>query len=268
MSFCPNCGYKIVDDEIAYCPKCGNRISGDSKEKIKSFFGGVGERVKGTIGEERTEEYKDSIDKFQKNINNKYYGFRSNVASNVLPINLVETEGYYYLQATIAGVEKEQISIKTTDNTITIKVESNDVLSHIENYDESTSILLLNEIKNSDKERIFKLDECIIKEEIEAKQENGILLITIPKLEKSENFEEKKHDYETNKTKEAIENVSKKVGDTGKNIKTKFTDAENQNDSINEIDPIAQLKEAKELLDLGVITEEEFTTMKQNIINK
>ena len=26
MSFCPNCGYKIVDDEIAYCPKCGNRF--------------------------------------------------------------------------------------------------------------------------------------------------------------------------------------------------------------------------------------------------
>lgn len=277
MSFCPNCGYEIGDVEITYCPKCGYKVSGDSKEKIKSFFGDVVEGVKGTIGEERTEEYKESIDKFQKNINNKYYGFRSNVAVNVLPVNLVETEDYYYLQANVAGIEEEQILIEPTDNSISIKVESNDVLSNIENYDENLSILLQNEFKNNDKERIFNLDECILKEEIETKQENGILLITIPKKEISENFEEKKHDHEKDKTKEAIDNVSKKVEDTGKNIKTKFTnektyeeetDIKNLNEEINEVDPIAQLKEAKELLDLGVITEEEFAAMKQNIINK
>lgn len=277
MSFCPSCGYKIEDDEVVYCPKCGYKVSSDSKEKIKSLFGDFVEVAKGTIGEERTEEYKGSIDKFQKNINNRYYGFRSNVAVNVLPVNLVETEDYYYLQANVAGVEKEQISIEMTDNTISIEVESNDVLSNIENYDEKSSILIQNEFKNNDKERIFQLEECILKDEIETKQENGVLLITIPKKEISDNFVDKISEHEKGKTKEAIENVSKKVGDTGKNIKTKFTDektsveetdVENQNERINEIDPISQLKEAKELLDLGVITEDEFVAMKQNIINK
>lgn len=276
MNFCPNCGYEKGDAEIAYCPKCGYKLSGDSKEKIKTFFGDFVEGVKGTIGEERTEEYKESIDKFQKNINNKYYGFRSNVAVNVLPINLVETEDHYYLQANVAGVEKEQVSIEPTDNSISIKVESNDVLSNIENYDESSSILLQNEFKNNDKERIFNLDECIVKEAIETKQENGILLVSIPKKEISDNFEEKKFENEKDKTKEVIDDVSRKVEDTGNNIKTKFTDEKTSkegtsikslNEGINEVDSISQLKEAKELLDLGVITEEEFVVMKQKIIN-
>ena len=246
-NFCPHCGSKVSGEDVKicsacgtkntpdakFCTNCGNNFFKEPKGNFKSFMGNIVEGVKGTIGEERTEEYKQSIDKIQKNINNKYQGFKSNVAADVLSINFVETEGFYYIQANVAGLEKEQISIEPTDNSISIKVVPNNVLENIKDYDESSSILIRNEFKNSVNERTFNFDESILNEEIETEYKNGVLLITIPKKEITENFEEKKISFEKDEIKETFSNVSKKVEDVavqtsdlvenkGKNIKTKF----------------------------------------------
>lgn len=276
INFCPNCGFKFNNNDgicpvcnsknsqdAKFCTNCGYNFNEGKKDNFKSIMGNIVEGVKGTIGEERSEEYKQSIDKIQKNINNKYLGFKSNVAVDVLPVNLVETESFYYIQANVAGMEKDQISIETTDNTISLKVESNNVLCDIENYDENLSILIQNEFRNNNKERIFNLDESIINGEIEIKQENGVLLVTIPKKEISENFEEKKYSFENAEVKEKISNVSK-------NLRTKLSDEkEIQEGKAKDINEQIKIKSIiKEEIKSGKITENEAELRKEELINE
>jgi len=119
----------------------------------------------------------------QKNFDNKYQTYRETAATNKISIDLAENKNFYYLQAYLAGVAKEEISIEATDSSITIQAEFENILKNIEEDEENPVNLIITGIKSGVAERTISLAEEITKEEISAKYDNGVLFVTIPKKE-------------------------------------------------------------------------------------
>lgn len=90
--------------------------------------------------------------------------------------DIFETTDDYYLQLSIPGVSKENIAIKMEENTLTIicKVNLEEILDR--KY-------LLRETPIGNYYRRFKVSDSIDADKIDAKLENGLLLIKLPKLE-------------------------------------------------------------------------------------
>ena len=82
--------------------------------------------------------------------------------------NIYETDELYYLEAELAGVNKEDISIDFNNNTLTIKAEQ----------------LILDERNFESLMRQFDF-EAVDKQHINASFENGLLTITLPKIKPS-----------------------------------------------------------------------------------
>lgn len=102
---------------------------------------------------------------------------KRNLISNTPLANIFETETAHIIELAIPGVNKEDISIDLTENKLTISLVSNE---------ESTEKSILKErreFKYSKFSRAFNLPKNIDFEKIEAKNENGILTVTIPKKE-------------------------------------------------------------------------------------
>ncbi len=97
-------------------------------------------------------------------------------------VDIMEKENAYLLAVDIPGVHKKDIEISYNDGTLSIKGER-----------ESKSAMKEEDTKVHRVERYygayfrsFKLPEAIDEQEIEAKYENGVLTITVPKAEKKE----------------------------------------------------------------------------------
>ena len=104
---------------------------------------------------------------------------RSNVAF-IPTVNTREADDAYYIEVDLPGVKKEDIDINVDENTLTI-----------------SGIRKLTEEKKEEEfykvesmygkfERSFSLPEDADSENIEAKSENGVLEIKIPKVQKVE----------------------------------------------------------------------------------
>ncbi|NMB10041.1 MAG: Hsp20 family protein [Tissierellia bacterium] len=97
------------------------------------------------------------------------------------PINVSELDKKYEIIAEIPGVEKEDINIEVEDGKISIDVAKNESL---DKSDEEKNYIH-REIKTSRKRRVLYF-ENIDEDNLEARLENGILKIDIPKKENSE----------------------------------------------------------------------------------
>ena len=117
----------------------------------------------------------------QKNFDSRYQEYRESAATNKINVDLAENKDFYYLQAYLAGIKKEEISIEATNNSITIKACFENILKSIEANEENQATLIITGIKDGVAERTISLAEDIVKEEITAKHNNGVLFITIPK---------------------------------------------------------------------------------------
>jgi len=92
------------------------------------------------------------------------------------PVNIHETETAYELLIMVAGVPKEQIQIETKQKSLVVAYKP----EHQEKV--ATTTILRKEFSVDGFERKFALDEKMDIENINAKYDNGILNITIPKL--------------------------------------------------------------------------------------
>ena len=95
---------------------------------------------------------------------------KSTVATNNISIDLAESKDFYYLQAYLAGIEKEDISIEATNNSVTIKACFENILKNIE---DDEAAVIVSGIKEGAADRTVTLTEDIVKEEITAKHNNG-----------------------------------------------------------------------------------------------
>lgn len=151
-----------------------------NKEKLDETLN-KSKDVAGKVGENLSKTIDDTIiamKALQKNFDSRYQGYKDTVATNNIAIDLAESKDFYYLQAYLAGIEKEDISIEATNNSVTIKACFENILKNIE---DDEAAIIVSGIKEGAADRTVTLTEDIVKEEITAKHNNGTLFVTIPK---------------------------------------------------------------------------------------
>ena len=102
---------------------------------------------------------------------------KRNLISNTPLANIIETETAHIIELAIPGVNKEEVTIDLKENKLTIG------LAKKEESVEKTNLKERREFNYSKFSRVFNLPKNIDFEKIEAKNENGILTVTIPKKE-------------------------------------------------------------------------------------
>jgi len=101
----------------------------------------------------------------------------ANNSFNFPPVNISESKDNYELEFNVPGRKKEDFKITVDKNILTVSFEKKE-----ENKDESKKFVRKEFVLQSFK-RSFTLDEKINADDINAKYENGILSLTLPKVE-------------------------------------------------------------------------------------
>lgn len=99
------------------------------------------------------------------------------------PVDVYETENAYVVEAEVAGYKQEEISLSVDKHVLTIsatplkKADANEEKKEDRKY-------LIKEMDRPSFSRSFTLPEDVNEEEIEAETKDGILSVTMPKMEK------------------------------------------------------------------------------------
>jgi HSP20 family protein len=102
--------------------------------------------------------------------------FREDVLS-FPPVNIVEHTNSYQLEVSAPGLEKTDFNIKLEGNVLTVSADKK------EEAKPATEKVIRKEFSQKAFKRSFTLDEKIESNGIEAKYENGILKLALPKKE-------------------------------------------------------------------------------------
>jgi HSP20 family protein len=92
------------------------------------------------------------------------------------PVNISETENAYHLDILAAGRKKELFVVNVEKDILTVSYETKEQESDNANLKSIRNEFVVNGFKRS-----FTLDEKVNAEAIEAKYEDGILKLTLPK---------------------------------------------------------------------------------------
>jgi HSP20 family protein len=91
-------------------------------------------------------------------------------------VNIFETKDGYVLQAEIPGVSREGLDISVEDNVLTLIARRHQAAVQAE--------VLHRESSDADYRRVFELDPAIDTAKIDAKVDQGVLTIHLPKSER------------------------------------------------------------------------------------
>lgn len=97
-------------------------------------------------------------------------------------VNISETDTAYHLAVLLAGFSKEETKVRLEGNLLRITATKNTT----ENQADTTVKYNRKEFSINDFDRSFELPDTVDISAIEAKQENGILHISLPKTTKPE----------------------------------------------------------------------------------
>lgn len=100
-------------------------------------------------------------------------------AHYVPSVNIKESEKQFGIELSAPGFEKEDFKLKVEDNVLTVSGE------HKTEKKEEGKNFLRKEFNYGSFSRSFNLGDLISEEKIDAKYENGILKIELPKSEKN-----------------------------------------------------------------------------------
>ncbi|MEP6951022.1 MAG: Hsp20/alpha crystallin family protein [Ginsengibacter sp.] len=117
-----------------------------------------------------------TFDSFLNNILNEGPSFQGN-GFNFPPVNISETKDLYELEFNVPGRNKEDFKITVDKNILTVSFDKKD-----ENKDENKK-QIKKEFSLQPFKRSFTLDEKVVSENIAAKYENGLLVLSLPKKE-------------------------------------------------------------------------------------
>ena len=101
----------------------------------------------------------------------------SNSSMNFPAVNICETADNYQLEFNVPGRKKEDFKITVDKNILTVSFEKS------EEQKEEKKQFIKREFVTQSFKRSFTLDEKINADNIDAKYENGILFLTLPKKE-------------------------------------------------------------------------------------
>lgn len=94
-------------------------------------------------------------------------------------VNVISENDSVFIEAELAGYKKDDIDIQVQDGVLTISGKTS---QHAEQTDKA--VYLLRELKRSAFSRSFKLGDQLDVSDVDAKFDNGLLIITIQKLTK------------------------------------------------------------------------------------
>lgn len=117
------------------------------------------------------------FDDFFKPWNEWFEGGLSTRSMNIPAVNITEHKDEYLVSLAVPGMKKDDFKIDVDGNLLTISSEKE------ENKEEKDKKFTRKEYNYSSFSRTFTLPEEINKEKIEAKYEEGILKIALPRKE-------------------------------------------------------------------------------------
>jgi len=103
----------------------------------------------------------------------------------MMPLELTEKKEEYDVKAELPGVKKEDLEISLENNYLTIKAQKN------EHKEENKENYKTSEFRYGEFSRAVYLPSEVEEDKIEAKLEDGVLRIRIPKIFKKENSAKK-----------------------------------------------------------------------------
>jgi HSP20 family protein len=125
------------------------------------------------------------FDVFSKEVDDLFHSFGLSTlgsvegCSYIAPAEVVETDGDYNINVELPGIKKEDVNISVAnDKTLVVSGKKEETKT------EDDGNVYFSEFCSGSFHREFRLPETADKESIEAKSENGILSIRIPKKEK------------------------------------------------------------------------------------
>jgi HSP20 family protein len=93
--------------------------------------------------------------------------------------DIIETDDSIIVRVDLAGIKKDNIELNVTDTKLKVKAEFEDeLLGDVKGNNRRPSLI----------RRTVRFPKKVVAEETEAKFENGLLTIEVPKLEKKESF--------------------------------------------------------------------------------
>lgn len=118
---------------------------------------------------------------FDNFFNRDFFEIFADEFSNQKPsVNISETENAFQIAVAAPGLKKEQFELNVVDDQLNISAKSE---SKVET--EEKGAFTRREFNFTSFSRTFTLPDVVNKDEIDAKYENGILNITLPKLEEA-----------------------------------------------------------------------------------
>lgn len=92
-------------------------------------------------------------------------------------VNIIEDDQAYHIEVAAPGIPRKDFHIEIENDVLTISTE------HKENKEEQKPNFLRREFNYSTFKRSFELPETINQEQIKARHESGILILSLPKKE-------------------------------------------------------------------------------------
>ena len=96
-----------------------------------------------------------------------------------LRVDLAEKEDHYIISAEVPGVKSEDLNLKVENDTLTISAEKRD------EYEGNEGGVLRRERSYGRTSRSFQLGSQVDAEKIDAEYKDGVLTVTLPKLEEA-----------------------------------------------------------------------------------
>ncbi len=118
-------------------------------------------------------------------------GFFNNELSNfpltrwVPNANVRETEDAYIVELAAPGLEKDEFKVEVQEDLVTIEGQ------HEEDREERNEEYHRKEFKTTSFKRSFRLPQSIVSDEVDAKYNQGILKLTLPKREEAKSIGKK-----------------------------------------------------------------------------
>ena len=168
----------------------------DKKEKVEDKFEEKKEKMEDKFEEKKEkgkvysemfvndlnntiEEFKENFKNMQKYADEKINEYKSATVSN-LAVDLIETDDLYYLKVAIPGIEKEDVEIEAGDNDIVITATFKPLIEELEDVEDAN--VIASELTTGRCSKTVRFENSIEVENVKAKYNAGIVLITLPKL--------------------------------------------------------------------------------------
>jgi HSP20 family protein len=116
-------------------------------------------------------------------LNEDFFPTFTRTSTSLPAVNIREDEKAFYLELAVPGMDKKDLKIEVKDDVLTISSE------HKEEKDEDTEGYRRREFSYSSFCRSFYLPEDVNGEKIGASYKDGILNVTIPKVEETKKKE-------------------------------------------------------------------------------